>query len=109
MSLLTAEWLKTPAHAASFFISLPIALFLHRPAVPKMPRLLKTAELTRWQLVALDDLHAQCLTRVHNVSTLIHRIASRILLDAKVNNGTSYFNKGLLTVKESEKTKEPEE
>ena len=44
--------------------------------------------------VALDDLHAQCLTHDHNVSTLIHRTASRILLDAKVNNGTSYFNKG---------------
>ena len=43
--------------------------------------------------VALDDLHAQCFTRVHNVSTLIHRTASRILLDVKVNNGKSYFNK----------------
>ena len=41
--------------------------------------------------VALDDLHARCLTRVHNVSTLIHLTASRILLDAKVNNGTCYF------------------
>ena len=55
--------------------------------------------------VALNDLHAQCYTRVHNVSTLIHRTASRILLDAKVNNGTSYFNKGFYR----KNSKEPEE
>ena len=35
-----------------------------------------------------------CLTRVHNVSTFIHCTTSLILLDAKVNNGTSYFRKG---------------
>ena len=44
--------------------------------------------------VAPDDLHARCLTCVYNVSTLIHRTASRVLLDSKVNNGTSYFDKG---------------
>ena len=44
--------------------------------------------------VVLDDLQAQCLTRDHNISNLIHRTASRILLDAKVNSSTSKFNKG---------------
>ena len=46
--------------------------------------------------VALDDLHTQCLPRVHNVATLIHLTASRISLDATIK-------------KEPERTKKPEE
>ena len=42
--------------------------------------------------VVLDDLHAQCLTRVHNISTLI--IVQQRALNPNVNNGTSYFVKG---------------
>ena len=50
MSLLTAEWLKTPTHRDSFFISSPIVLFLQRAAESEMYRLYKTGELTWWQL-----------------------------------------------------------
>ena len=46
MSLLRAEWLKIPTHAASLVISSPIALFLQRAAAPEMPRLHKAVELT---------------------------------------------------------------
>ena len=60
--------------------------------------------------VALDDLHTPCLTRVHNVSTFTHCTASRILLDAKENIGTSYFNrefyrKGILKNQRTRRTK----
>ena len=71
MSLLTAEWLKTPTHAASF-ISSPIALFLHRAAELKMPETPQERGVDA-VAVALDDLHAKGLTRVHDVSTLINR------------------------------------
>ena len=95
MSLLTAEWPIKPTHAASFFISSSITLFLQRATAPEMPRLHKTAELTRWQLHLTASIPRPCLTRVHNVSTFIQCTASRILLDAKVNNDTSYFIKVL--------------
>ena len=114
MLLLTAEWLKTPTHAASFFISSPIAFFLQRAAELEMPRLLKTAELTRWQLHLMLSTPSYGVTQnIQLVSKYIlilllgtyfritvssrsfdHRTASRILLDTKINNDTCYFSKG---------------
>ena len=112
MSLLTAGWLKTPTHAASLLISLPIALFLQPAAEIEMARLHKTAQLTLWQVHLMTSTpsyygvtqNIQLVSR----STLIllgtyfripvssrsfdHRTASRILLDM-VNNGTFYFKK----------------
>ena len=76
MSLLTAEWLKTPTHAASFFISSPIALFLQRAAEPEMPRLHNTAELTRWQLHLMTS--TPNVTRVPTSTTIVqHPISTR--------------------------------
>ena len=113
MSLLTAEWLKTSTHAASFFTSSPITLFLQRASEPEMLRLHMTVGLTRWQLHLMISTPSYGVTQniqLVSTSTLIllgthfrllvssrsfdHRTASCILLDAKVNNGKSYFNKG---------------
>ena len=72
VSLLTAEWLQTPTHAACFFMSAPNRFVLasrRRPCNAQTPQDCGIHAVA----VALDDHYAQRRIRVHNVSSLILR------------------------------------
>ena len=95
----TAGWLKTRTHyAASFFISSPIASFLQRAAAPEMPRLHKTAELTRWQLHLMTSTpNASHAIRTFPPRSIVQHDTVFYLMPRQIN-GTSYFNKGFYRI-----------
>ena len=72
LSLLTAEWLQTPTHAAKLLherVHRFVLASRRRPCNAQTPQDRGVAAVA----VALDDLHAQRRTRVQNVSSLIRR------------------------------------